>query len=381
MSRQPSAPGSGAAAPTAAPDGTLLQRYESALRECGYRQDAAQLDAIRQLEALRERLETAHGGGAPRWLERWFPRRAAAVRGLYLYGAVGRGKTWLMDLFFASLSFPARRRHFHRFMHEVHADLAQLRRQRDPLPRLAQQLAGQARVLCFDELYVADIADAMLLGGLFSALLARGVTLVATSNVPPQELYRGGLQRERFLPAIALLERELDVVQLGGTTDYRLRQLSAAGIYLPSGAPDTAARLAALFDALGGKGAQRGGMLQVNGRDIPVQRLAHGAVWFDFATLCAGVRSTEDYIEIAREFQTVLLAEVPVLGAEADNAARRFIALVDEFYERNVKLIVSAAAPPTALYRGVALQALYARTASRLTEMQSEQYLAREHRA
>lgn len=360
---------------------TLPQRYARALRQCGFAADPAQRAALTQLEGLRERLEAAHGAGR-HWLRRLLPGPAPAVRGVYLYGAVGRGKTWLMDLFYASLSFKARRRrHFHRFMHDLHAELAQLRRQRDPLQHLAQRIAAEVRVLCFDELNVSDIADAMLLGNLCSALLARGVTLVATSNVPPQELYRDGLQRERFLPAIALLERELQLVPLTGSTDYRLRQLTAAGIYLPSAAPDTAARLATLFASLGGNEAQQGGSILINARPIAVRAAAAGAVWFDFAALCEGPRSAEDYIEIAREYPTLLLSDVPLLNAGADNAARRFIAAVDEFYDRGVKLIVSAAAAPAALYRGEALRALFERTASRLTEMQSAEYLARAHRA
>jgi cell division protein ZapE len=361
---------------------TLPRRYERALRQCGFAEDPAQHAALAQLEVLRVRLEAAYGGGRL-WLRRLLPGPVPAVRGIYLYGPVGRGKTWLMDLFYASLSFKARRRrHFHRFMHDVHAELAQLRRERDPLQHVAQRIAAEVRVLCFDELNVSDIADAMLLGNLFSALLARGVTLVATSNVPPQELYRDGLQRERFLPAIALLERELQLVPLTGSIDYRLRQLTAAGIYLPSAAPDTAARLATLFASLGGgDAAQQGGSILINARPIPVRAAAAGAVWFDFAALCEGPRSAEDYIEIAREYPTLLLSDIPLLDAAADNAARRFIAAVDEFYDRGVKLIVSAAGAPAALYRGEALRALFARTASRLTEMQSQEYLARAHRA
>ncbi|MBV9696025.1 MAG: AFG1 family ATPase, partial [Gammaproteobacteria bacterium] len=328
---------------------------------------------------LRARLEAAHGGAS--WLRRLLPARTPAVRGIYLHGAVGRGKTWLMDLFYASLAFQAkRRRHFHRLMHDVHTELAQLRHRPDPLQEVAGRLAGAVRVLCIDELNVSDIADAMLLGNLFAALLERGVTLVATSNLPPHELYRDGLQRERFLPAIALLERELQLVPLAGDTDYRLRQLTAAGIYLPSDQPGTAGRLAALFESLGGREAQHGGSIGINGRPIAVRAVAAVAVWFEFAALCEGPRSAEDYIEIAREYPTVLLSDVPCMEATADNAARRFIAAVDEFYDRGVKLIVSAAAAPAALYRGEALQGLYARTASRLTEMQSQEYLARAHR-
>jgi cell division protein ZapE len=304
------------------------------------------------------------------------------VRGLYLWGSVGRGKTFLMDLFFTSLPFAEkRRRHFHRFMYEVHKRLAALRQQRSPLEHIAHELARDARVLCFDELFVSDIADAMLLAGLFGALFEHGVTLVATSNVAPERLYEGGLQRARFLPAIGLIERHLEVLQLAGATDYRLRQLTQAGTYLDSGATDTGTRLAALFDGLAGRDAQRGGCIEIAGRAIPVVRASAAVAWFEFQALCAGMRSTLDYIEIAREYPCVILADVPQLDELHDDEARRLIALVDEFYDRGVNLIVSAAAPPAQLYQGERLAALFERTASRLTEMQSEEYLAREHRA
>ncbi len=266
-------------------------------------------------------------------------------------------------------------------MHDVHAQLKTLREERAPLEHIAAHLARDTRVLCFDELYVTDIADAMILAGLFEGLFRRGVTLVATSNVPPQELYREGLQRERFLPAIALLQRHLEVLQVAGPTDYRLRQLTQAGTYLMRGGADTAARLQALFAELGGGQTQQGGTIQIEGRPIAVVRAAHGAVWFDFRALCGGPRSQEDYIEISREFQSVFVSDVPLLDADHEDEARRFVALVDELYDRNVNLVVSAAAAPSQLYGGTRVRAEFARTASRLTEMQSEEYLAREHRA
>jgi cell division protein ZapE len=265
-------------------------------------------------------------------------------------------------------------------MHEVHAQLKELPQERAPLRHLAAGIARDIRVLCFDELYVTDIADAMLLGGLFAELLRRGVTLVVTSNVAPAELYKGGLQRERFLPAIALIEQHLEILEVGGATDYRLRQLTQAGTYLIAAAPDTAVRLAQLFDRLGGGGGQHGGAITIEGRQIPVIQVTHGAVWFEFSALCAGPRSQEDYIEIAREFQSVFVSDVPLLDVDHEDEARRFVALVDELYDRSVKLVISAAAPPAELYRAERVRAMFARTASRLAEMQSTQYLAREHR-
>jgi len=203
---------------------------------------------------------------------------------------------------------------------------------------------------------------------------------VATSNVAPRDLYKEGLQRQRFLPAIALLERHLEVLKVAGPSDYRLRQLTQAGTYLEVRAPDTAARLAALFGELADHGAQSGGSIEIEGRPISVVHASVNVAWFDFRALCTGARSQNDYIEIAREYQSVIVSDVPTLSAADDDAARRFIALVDELYDRNVNLIVSAAAPAAELYRGTRLAALFERTASRLVEMQSEAYLAREHR-
>ena len=378
----PSATAAASAAPSEAAAG-VLQLYRHQLDERRLHSDPAQLAVVARLDDLRRRLiaqRRAPRARLPRWLAGLTAARAP-LTGLYLWGGVGRGKTWLMDLFFATLPFAqARRVHFHRFMYDVHAQLAHIRQQRSPLEHVAQALARDTRVLCLDELYVSDIADAMILGGLFDGLFRRGVTLVATSNVPPRELYKDGLQRQRFLPAIRLLERHLEVARLAGVTDYRLRQLTQAGIYLSAGAPDTGARLAALFGALAATQAQAGGVIEIEGRPIAVIRAGAGAVWFDFKALCAGWRSQSDYIEIAREYQSVIVSDVPALDAARDDEARRFIALVDELYDRNVNLIVSAAAPAAELYRGERLRGLFARTASRLIEMQSEEYLAREHR-
>ena len=369
---------------TATADGGLLRLYDEELAARHFSADAAQLAAVARLDDLRNRLISAAAAGAwhtPRWLAPLLRGRARApVTGLYLWGGVGRGKTWLMDLFFASLPFPERRRrHFHRFMYEVHDALKGLKAQRSPLDHLAADIARDIRVLCLDELFVSDIADAMILGGLFEGLWRRGVTLVATSNVAPDELYKDGLQRQRFLPVIALLEKYLEVLPVAGATDYRLRQLTRAGTYLVAGAADTAARPEALFRELGGAQVQHGGTLQIEGRPLAVLRVGHGAVWCSFEALCAGPRSQDDYIEIAREFQAVFVSDVPVLDAEHEDEARRFVALVDELYDRNVKLVVSAAAAPAQLYRGTRVRALFERTVSRLTEMQSEEYLARPH--
>jgi cell division protein ZapE len=352
----------------------------------GYTPDAAQIAAVATLEELRARLRRADRRER-RWLWRAraalgrVPRRLA-VPGAYLWGSVGRGKTLLLDIFFASLEVPARRVHFHRFMREVHGRLRDLRASRlpDPLARLAADVAAEVRVLCFDELYVSDIADAMLLGGLFAGLIEHGVTLVLTSNVPPSELYRDGLQRSRFLPAIGLLQRNTTLLAVDGGTDYRLRQLERAPLYLSCAADDADARLAQRFEAIAGGPGAPAGAIEIEDRPIAVRRRAGGVVWFAFGSLCDGPRGTADYIEIARQYHTVVVSDVPVFDAASDNAARRFIALVDEFYERGVKLVLSAAAAPDQLYRGERLTLEFRRTASRLAEMQSHDYLAKPHR-
>ncbi len=364
---------------------TLRELYERQIAERGFRIDPAQLAVVNRLEALRSRLIAAHQvrSSVRGRLLRAISRRGAspAERGLYLWGPVGRGKTWLMDLFFQSLPFPERRRrHFHRFMHEVHAELRSLRGVAAPLEKVAERLAANVRVLCFDELFVTDIADAMILGGLFEGLFRRGVTLVVTSNVPPGDLYRNGLQRQRFLPAIELIERHVEIVTAGGDRDYRLRQLTQAGTYLPSGDSNTTARLRTLFAELSDHAEACDGTVEIEGRAIPVLRQSEGAAWFDFQALCGGPRSQDDYIEIARNYQSVVVSDVPVMDTLREDEARRFIALVDELYDRCVKLVISAAAPPTQLYRGERLLLEFQRTVSRLTEMQSEEYLAREHR-
>jgi cell division protein ZapE len=396
----------------------VAARYQAALAASGHKPDAAQLRAVARLDALLERLQAAaaKASAATPWWQLPFTSlgfgaasRSAATPGLYLYGGVGRGKTFLMDLFHAALPpVQARRVHFNRFMQEVHARLRALGEIADPLQQVAADLAREARVLCFDELHVNDIADAMLLGGLFDALVNAGTTLVFTSNVPPTGLYRDGLQRARFLPAIALLERHCLVLAVEGGQDYRLRELQRAPLYLDSAAATTPAALASRFHSLTGNLSGDGEVgrdgtnvvrraverpvgcasdyttdchVELAGRSVPCVREAGDVIWFTFTALCEGPRGQADYIELACNYGTVLLQDVPVLAAEQDNAARRLVSLVDEFYDRGVKLVVSAAAPPTALYTGERLAFEFQRTASRLIEMQSHDYLARPHQS
>jgi cell division protein ZapE len=266
-------------------------------------------------------------------------------------------------------------------MKDVHTRLSGLREVPDPLERIAADIARETRVLCLDELSVSDIADAMLLAGLFEGLYSRGVTLVFTSNSPPAELYRDGLQRQRFLPAIALLERNSEVLNVDAGEDYRLRQLEKAPMYLDARLPGTKLQLAGRFADLGGNARPVPGAIEVEGRPIPYLALGNEVIWFDFAGLCDGPRSQSDYVELARDFHTVLLSDVPQLDATQENAARRFIALVDEFYDRGVKLMVSASTGLEELYVGERLNFEFERTRSRLAEMQTHEYLARPHRA
>jgi cell division protein ZapE len=359
---------------------TVAALYKTELARHGFTTDRAQLAAVIRLDALRERLHAPAPGTLTRLLLR--PARAAGpTGGLYLWGGVGRGKTWLVDLFFQSLDFPQRlRSHFHHFMRDVHDGLREQRQQRDPLQQVARALAAQYRVICLDELYVSDIADAMILGALFEGLLKAGCMLVITSNCAPSGLYRDGLQRARFLPAIALLESQLVVHELASGTDYRLRALKRAPIYLTALSPTEAReRMAALFRQLAGDHADHQSELRIAGRPLAAWRRSSDVVWFSFESLCEGARSQNDYVDIAEEFHTVFVSDVPRFTAAHDDAARRFIALVDEFYDQGVKLVVSAAAPPTELYAGERLCFEFERTASRLIEMQSEAYLARAH--
>lgn len=360
----------------------LGELYAAEIEKRGFAADNAQLTAIRQLERLRAELVDAASAPIGRRLLRGITSSSTAPKGVYLWGGVGRGKTWIMDLFYSSLAETAKRRtHFYRFMQEVHADLKRLRGMQSPLEGVADKISKKARVICFDELFVSDIADAMILAGLFGALIKRDVALVFTSNVKPQDLYKNGLQRDRFLPTIALLDQHCDVINVDGGVDYRLRQLTAAPIYLTTGAVDTQKRLEELFDELSDDDVESDGTISVHNRKIKVVRESENVIWFEFAALCEGPRSPADYVSIASEYQSVIIADVPVFGVDADNAARRFISVIDEFYDRGVNVILSAAAAPSELYKGEKLKFEFQRTASRLAEMQSEEYLARAHRA
>ena len=362
-----------------APTPSLL--YDRGVAAQRWQDDPEQRGVLQHLDRIHAQLiaaETAELNA--RWWNAW-RRDVADTRGLYLWGAVGRGKTFLIDLLFQSLPFERKLRlHFHRFMGRVHAQLARLEGQADPLRDVAAHFADQARVFCLDEFFVTDIGDAMILAGLLQHLFERGVTLVTTSNIEPSNLYRDGLQRAKFLPAIALLEQHCEVVQLLAPHDYRLRALTQAGIYFSPLGADAERGLDACFERLAPGLRRPEAEIQIHGRAIAVKRRADGVIWFDFAAICDGPRSQDDYIELSRLYQTVLVSNVPRFDALLENQARRFIALVDEFYDRRVKLILSAAARVVELYSGEKLRQDFERTRSRLIEMQTHDYLASPHR-
>jgi cell division protein ZapE len=354
----------------------LLDQYRAAIAQGALRADAAQEHAARKLGALAQLLGTRRGFSL-------FGRKAAPPKGLYIWGGVGRGKTMLMDLFFEEVPVEKKRRaHFNSFMVDVHARM-HVERQRagssDPIPVVARALAEEAQLLCFDEFQVTDVADAMILGRLFDRLFAENVTIVATSNTPPDRLYEGGLNRQLFLPFIEEIKQRLEVVELNGPTDYRLQRLSGVKVYLsPLGPAADAAMDAAwrrLTDTVSGKPCS----LTVLGRQLPVPQAVRGAARFSFDELCDRPLAAADYLAIAQAFHTILIDHIPVMTDNMHNVARRFTLLIDTLYDEGVKLICSAAAPPDQLYpEGIASEAFH-RTISRLAEMQSEDYLRKGH--
>ncbi|HEJ8118243.1 TPA: AFG1 family ATPase, partial [Serratia marcescens] len=302
------------------------------------------------------------------------------VQGLYMWGGVGRGKTWLMDMFFHSLPGDRKMRlHFHRFMLRVHEELTELQGRENPLEIVADGFKAETDVLCFDEFFVSDITDAMLLATLLQALFARGITLVATSNIPPDDLYRNGLQRARFLPAIDLINEYCDVMNVDAGIDYRLRTLTQAHLYLTPLSDQTREALDRMFVKLAGKAGEDAPVLQINHRPLQAIRSVDGVLAVDFHTLCEEARSQLDYIALSRLYHSVILYNVQVMGPLKENTARRFLALVDEFYERHIKLVIGAEASMFEIYQGVQLKFEFQRCLSRLQEMQSEEYLKLPH--
>lgn len=359
------------------------QRYREGVQTRRWEHDPAQQAALDELDRLHHALVAAQpreGGMLDRLRALLGNDDAQAPAGLYLWGRVGRGKTFLMDLFAAGLPHGlALRRHYHRFMREVHEALRGLDHQSDPLQQVAADIASRARVLCLDEFIVQDIGDAMILGGLLKGLFQRGVALVTTSNTAPDDLYADGLQRVRFLPAIDLLKSHCHVLEMTSGHDWRLRALEQAPIYQTPPGREAGQALTRIFDDYAQGKVHEGGHLRINDRPIPVLRHAENIAWFEFDALCDGPRGNDDYIDLARRYPAVVVANVPCFGPYNHDPAKRFIHLVDEFYDRHVKLVLSAAAPIIDLYEGDRLRAEFARTESRLIEMQSAAYLDLAH--
>jgi cell division protein ZapE len=347
--------------------------------------DASQQHAVAALQLIFEQLSEKWSRPQSWWTrvsQRLGFTTPQPVRGLYLWGGVGRGKTYLMDLFFHAL--PGNRKlrmHFHRFMLMVHKRLADAKGQSDPLKHVAGDIAKDVDIICFDEFFVSDIGDAMILANLMDALFSSGVALVATSNIEPEHLYEHGLQRRKFLPAIALIRRYCTVLNVDGGIDYRLRSLDKAPVFhFPLNAASAQA-LQDLFNELTrGLRVETNKILDIQERKVAALAWSEGLVWFDFDVLCGGPRSAADYIEIARQYHTVLISGIPVLRERDDDKARRFITLVDEFYDHGVKLVLSAADNLEHLYQGADLQFAFTRTRSRLLEMQTREYLGSAHR-
>lgn len=358
---------------------TPWEHYQQDLERADFSYDAAQERAVRALQQVYDLLQQPAKGGWRHWIGRGKPQ---PVQGLYLWGGVGRGKTYLMDIFFESLPDSRKlRSHFHHFMANIHQQLNELKGTRDPLLVIAERMAKQYRVICFDEFFVSDITDAMLLGTLFTALFEKGVVLVTTSNIIPDDLYKNGLQRARFLPAIAQIKQHCRVLNVDSGIDYRLRTLEQAEIYHFPLDQKAERNLQSYFRQLTDGTEIITAPLEINGRHINIQRRNKGVLFADFRALCDGPRSQRDYMALAHQFHTVLLSGVEQMGLlqTGDDIPRRFLALVDEFYERRVKLIISAAVPLSQIYTEGQLSFEFRRCRSRLIEMQSKEYLALEH--
>jgi cell division protein ZapE len=363
----------------------MLDAYAKKLAEQGFVADAAQWAAAECLQALYVQLlhfKAARGSMLKRLLS-----RPAPPRGVYFWGGVGRGKSFLMDCFFAAVPYRRKKRiHFHAFMQRIHRELAHFKGEADPMLKVAAKIARESRLLCFDEFHVSDIADAMLLGRLLTGLAAEGVVLVMTSNYPPDGLYPNGLHRESFLPAIALIKQQMKVVEVDAGVDYRLRALEQMAVYHCPADAAAEARMGEYFRRAADAEGKAGGYVEVLGRQIPTLRqslrqqeeggMKSGVLWFDFASLCGGPRSQNDYLEIARFCHTVLLSGVPAMSRYQSAEARRFTWLIDVFYENRVKLVISAACEAEKLYCEGAHASEFQRTVSRLIEMRSRDYLS-----
>lgn len=353
----------------------LQHHYREQLRQLGFSVDEDQervVAAFAELAAELDQMPRSRG-----WL---WGRRRVPVKGLYLWGGVGRGKTWLMDLFCAYHSrLGIERHHFHSFMRQIHEALRHMEGRAAPMELVVEEMGKRFRVLCLDEFHVIDIGDAMLLRGLLEALERAGITLVTTSNQPPDDLYRGGIQRESFLPAIEILKRGNRVIELAGERDYRLQLFEVSSVYHTPLSDEATVNLSREFDRLAGERVTEFGCFQVPGRPIRYFKRGGGVIWCDFNAVCGPPRWQIDYLELARSHHTVFISDIPHLDGSWDDRTRRFINLIDVFYDRKVKLVVSAENPPHRIYSGTRLKPEFQRTVSRLREMQSTAYLETPH--
>lgn len=361
----------------AAETGTLFNSLQREYKHRRINLDAAQLQALSHFQHLYDELwqfRKARRSLLRRWLN-----PPAVPRGLYLWGGVGRGKSFLLDSFYAQA--PLRRKtriHFHAFMQNVHEELKTLVREEDPLRSVARRISRRYRIICFDEFHVSDIADAMILGRLLEFLLTGGVVFCATSNYHPDQLYPHGLQRQNFLPTIELIKNRLNIVEIAAGVDYRLRALEHTQSYFTPLTAEVDQQLEEIFSELTMGGTDKSKLL-IAGRALPVRKRAGGVAWFDFSALCGGPRSANDYLELARCFNTVIVSDVPRLTSEQADQARRFTWLVDVFYDHRVKLLVSAAVPAEELYRAGPNSHEFGRTVSRLIEMRTHDYMMQGH--
>lgn len=345
---------------------TPIELYQHDLKQPGFISDPAQANAVQHLQRVYDELFTAKRG--------LFTRKRPLVKGLYMYGGVGRGKTYLMDRFYQSLPFENKMRmHFYRFMQRIHAELRLLQGKENPLRLVAKMIAKETRVLCFDEFLVIDIADAMILGLLLESLFAEGVCLVTTSNVPPNKLYEGGLQREQFLPAIALLEQHTEVLNVDNGQDYRNSKVNLHQYYY-SPLCGEQSFMRSHFDSIRADRPLLDNVFELYGRKITAISRVENVVWFEFGEICKSPRGQTDYIELAKTYKAVMISAVPQFVGKNDDEARRFIGLVDELYDNKIKLIISAAVPVEELYKAKRLEFEFKRTISRLHEMQSQEY-------
>jgi cell division protein ZapE len=368
--------------PTTINNLTPIEQYQKDLQKADFQYDEAQENAVKNLQRLYDDFIQALNN-KPSFLSKLLnPNKSitADVQGIYFWGGVGRGKTYLVDTFFDCLPTEKKLRiHFHRFMHKVHDEMNKLHSVEDPLKHVAKIFAAETSIICFDEFFVSDITDAMILGTLLEELFKLGVVFVTTSNIVPDDLYKNGLQRARFLPAIALLKKHCDVVNVDSGVDYRLRALEKAEIYHYPCDAQADINIQTYFEQLAPDNGIGATNIEVAKRSVAVRNVADGVVWFNFDAICESARSQLDYMEISRIYHSVLLANVKQMSRENDDAARRFIAMVDEFYERNVKLIITAEVPLEQLYAEGTLSFEFKRCISRLQEMQSHEYLAEPH--